>query len=90
MLCKRIIKITFNVKRNDCKRPSQTSVAPRPTSIGGKGGGGPDGMLQILANVSLENLRVDTSEMLLETSFNLSLTWHETRAVYVILKDRVR
>lgn len=47
-------------------------------------------MLQILANVSLENLRVDTSEMLLETSFNLSLTWYETRAVYVILKDRVR
>lgn len=47
-------------------------------------------MLQILANISLENLRVDTSEMLLETSFNLSLTWYETRAVYVNLKTQVR
>ncbi|ROT73701.1 hypothetical protein C7M84_007864 [Penaeus vannamei] len=66
----------------------KTSVAPRPISNGTQGEG--TKMLQILANISLENLRVDTSEMLLETSFNLSLTWYETRAVYVNLKTQVR
>ncbi|XP_071526735.1 uncharacterized protein [Panulirus ornatus] len=43
--------------------------------------------LEVAGLVSLSNLRVDTSEMLLKVAFGLTLVWTESRTTYVNLKS---
>lgn len=56
----------------------QSTVAPRP-------GNEDPGPLIIKAKVTIENIQVDTPNMLLKVGFNLSLSWMETRATYINL-----
>lgn len=53
-------------------------MAPRP-------GNDEPGPLKIKAEVTIENFQVDTPNMLLMVGFNLSLSWMETRAIYINL-----
>lgn len=56
----------------------QSAVAPRPE-------GADSGPLIIRAEVTIENFQVDTPNMLLVVGFNLSLSWMESRAIYINL-----
>ncbi|XP_071522356.1 uncharacterized protein [Panulirus ornatus] len=57
----------------------KSTVAPRPRHTD-------QGPLKVTAEVTLENLHVDTPGMLVKAAFNLSLSWMESRATYINLK----
>ncbi|XP_069951720.1 uncharacterized protein [Cherax quadricarinatus] len=60
---------------------SLTSVAPRLLRERGS-----CEALEVRGMVTVGNLRVDTSEMILKVAFNLTLVWKEPRATYLNLK----
>lgn len=67
----------------------QTSVAPRV--LGWRAWGGGVTVAQDLnAGVTITNLRVDTSHMLLKVALNLTLAWIDPRLTYVNLKEDQR
>lgn len=65
--------------------PLQSSVAPRSA-----GEAEDDLSLEVAGQITLENLRVDTSAMLLKVAFNLTLIWRDSRAVFLNLKEDSR
>ncbi|XP_047737967.1 uncharacterized protein LOC125178389 [Hyalella azteca] len=54
----------------------QTSVAPRDSN----------GKLRVEALIKLETLSINTRAMLLDTTFNLTLTWYDSRVTFFNLK----
>ena len=56
----------------------QEDVAPRGSSA--------TGSLLVYSEVSVETLQVYTNRMILQVSFNLTMSWNESRATYINLK----